>query len=168
MPSCCTCGSLAALRMTVRPLASTAAMRAFSVAVTDGSSSRMSAPDQPAGVQAVAGLARVELRAELPEREEVRVVAAPADDVTTGKAELHLLHARKQRPGEEERGADLAGKRCGTLARVQLAGDAYGVWIELLDSRAERGDDLEHAADVTDARDVVKRDRVVGEQRWPR
>ena len=47
IPSCCTCGSLAALRITVRPFASAAPNRAFSVAVTDGSSSRMSAPTRP-------------------------------------------------------------------------------------------------------------------------
>src|SRR5437763_1945431 len=40
----CTCGSLAALRNTVVPAAATAAMRAFSVAVTLGSSRKMSAP----------------------------------------------------------------------------------------------------------------------------
>ena len=40
----CTCGSEAALRMTERPSASTAASSTFSVAVTLISSSRMSAP----------------------------------------------------------------------------------------------------------------------------
>ncbi len=40
----CTWGSLAALRSTVVPEAATAAMRAFSVAVTLGSSRKMSAP----------------------------------------------------------------------------------------------------------------------------
>src|SRR5438874_3921057 len=40
----CTCGSLAALRRIVVPAAATAAMRAFSVAVTLGSSRKMSAP----------------------------------------------------------------------------------------------------------------------------
>ena len=40
----CTWGSAAALRRTVRPLAATAAMRAFSVPVTLGSSRKMSVP----------------------------------------------------------------------------------------------------------------------------
>ena len=43
----CTCGSLAAFRMIVRPGAVTAAISAFSVAVTDASSRKISAPRSP-------------------------------------------------------------------------------------------------------------------------
>jgi hypothetical protein len=42
-----TWGSQAAFRSTVRPLAATAAMRAFSVPVTLGSSRKMSLPTSP-------------------------------------------------------------------------------------------------------------------------
>ena len=45
--SSCTCGSLAALRMTVRPGVRTAHRSAFSVAVTDASSRCTSAPVRP-------------------------------------------------------------------------------------------------------------------------
>ena len=55
----CTCGSQAALRRTVRPLAATAAMSAFSVPVTLGSSRKMSAPVEPLRPRARSGRRRM-------------------------------------------------------------------------------------------------------------
>ena len=81
----CTCGSLAALRRMVVPVAATAAVSAFSVAVTLGSSRKTSAPVSSAGAQ-LKGLAELERRAELLEREEVRVDAAAPDDVAARAA----------------------------------------------------------------------------------
>ena len=49
----CTCGSQAAFRITVWPRASTAAMTAFSVPVTDASSRWMSAPRRPVGARSL-------------------------------------------------------------------------------------------------------------------
>ena len=46
----CTCGSHAAFMMVVRPEASTAAISTFSVAVTDASSRKISAPSSPGWV----------------------------------------------------------------------------------------------------------------------
>ena len=52
-------------------------------------------------------LVELERRAELLEREEVRVDATAADDVAARRRQLDLAAAREQRPGEQDRRADL-------------------------------------------------------------
>src|SRR5438132_7446500 len=94
----------------------------------------------------------------------MRVVAAPAEDGSTRQAELHLLVAREERPGEKEGRADLPSEGAWHVHGLELARDADGAFIELFDLRPERTDDLEHAAHVADARDVVQRDWFVGQE----
>ena len=98
----CTCGSPAAFITTVRPGAVTAAIRAFSVAVTEASSRKMSAPLEAGVAQPVVAVDQA-LGAERAERQQVGVHPAPADEVAAGERQLHLAAARQQRARQQER-----------------------------------------------------------------
>ena len=112
-----TWGSEAALRMTVVPRVSAAAISAFSVAITEGSSIRKSQGPQAQRRRGEHDLvaAVVDGRAERAERVEVRVEPAAADHVAAGRGHLRRAEARQQRAGEQERGPDPLGQ-----ARVDL------------------------------------------------
>ena len=92
--------------MIVVPRASTAAMTAFSVPVTDASSRYMSAPRRPPGrrqpVLAVGG----DLGAQAGEGHQVRVDAAAADHVAARRRDVGGAEAGQQRAGEQDRGPD--------------------------------------------------------------
>ena len=146
----CTCGSEAALRMTVSPGVSAAAISAFSVAITDGSSIRKSQARQAArgGQQDVAAV--VDLRAERLERVEVRVEPAAADHVAAGRRHQRAAVAREQRAGEQE-----ARRGCARTARgrsrsrsTPSARIATSLSPRPLDARAELADQREHRLDV--------------------
>ncbi len=119
---------------------------------------------EPARVQAIPTRGDVELGPKRAEREKVGVVPAPPQDIAAGQAELHLLVAREERAREQQRGPDLARECAGHVHGLELAGDADGALVELLDLGAKRADDLEHPAHVSDPRDVMKSDRLIGEQ----
>ena len=107
----CTCGSDAALRMTVVPGVSAAAISAFSVPITDGSSMKKSTASQAAVRRLDADLARAVLDAgaERDERVQVRVQPAAADDVAARRRHQRRAEARQQRARGQERGADALG-----------------------------------------------------------
>ena len=109
-------GSRAALRIVVGRSARTAASSRFSVAPTEGSGSRMSAPRRPAGAVAwiIAAVER-HRRAHGAEAGEVEVDGAPADGVAAGQRQARLAAARQQRAEQQHRGAH---------ARHQIAVDA--------------------------------------------
>ena len=158
-----TCGSQAALRSTVRPLAITAAISAFSVPVTLGSSRKMSLPVSSLGLELVA-VAHRDRGAQLLERQEVGVDPAPADDVSAGRRERDLAEAGEQRSGQQDRGADPGAER-----RVERLGphpsrvDPHQIGAGPLGRGPEIHEDREHGLDVPDARDVVELHRTVGE-----
>ncbi len=107
----CTCGSLAALEIVVGPGVSAAAISAFSVPITEGSSMKICA-----GAEALGGGAEldpaiaVDPGAEILEGVEVGVEPAAADEVTARRWHPRLAEAGQQRPREQERGADLLGE----------------------------------------------------------
>ena len=148
----------------MRPLAATAAMSAFSVPVTLGSSRKMSSPDEPLlGLELVA-VADGDRGAQLLERQEVGVDPAAADDVAAGRRQGHRAEPGEQRAGQQDRGADpgaeLGIERLGPhAARV----DPDEVGPGPLGRRAEIDQQREHGLDVPDARDVVEIHRAVGE-----
>src|SRR3954452_123210 len=90
-----TCGSQAALPMTVEPGVRAAASSAFSVAMTDGSSMKKSPARRPPGAgSGELDVARVlEGRAERGEGVEVGIEAAAADDVAAGRRHAHAAEA---------------------------------------------------------------------------
>ena len=162
----CTWGSEAALRMTLEPGVSAAAMSAFSVPITDGSSMKKSVErSPPLGAESLMWRAVLDLGAERAEGVEVRVQAPAADDVAARRGHRRGAEAGQQRPGDEEGGADALGQRrvdVGVLDPVGLQRD--GVVLDPLDGDAEVGEQRQHRLGVPDARDVGEHDPLVGEQ----
>ena len=163
----CTCGSQAALRMIVVPAVAAAAISAFSVPITDGSSMKKSH-----GLQAAVGrldldvLAVLDGRAERAEGVEVRVQPAAADHVAARRRHRRAAEARQQRAGGQERGADALGERGIDLRLVHVGGAQHdGVGLGPLDRHAEVGEQLEQGLGVADPRHVVQRHPLLGEQR---
>jgi hypothetical protein len=85
-------------------------MTAFSVAVTLGSSRKMSAPFRPLVVQAVAPVG-FHGGAEPGQGEEVRVHAPAADDVAAGRRQHHVADPGEHGPGEQDGCPDARGGR---------------------------------------------------------
>ena len=107
----------------------------------------------------------IERDAELAERQEMAVDAAPTDHVAARLAEHRAPATGEQRRGEEERRTDLAGEGRGQLVGPELLrGDAHGVTVDIDNARAQRAGDLEHVAHVADVREVAQRHRFVGEE----
>jgi putative nucleotidyltransferase with HDIG domain len=108
---------------------------------------------------------QVDLRAELGERVDVRVEAAPADHVAAGRRHDGPGDAREQRTGEEERRANPAGELGIELVRVERRRvDADLVRRSPVDICAEIGDQLHHRLDVPDVRHVRQAHRLIGQQ----
>ncbi len=122
-------------------------MIAFSVAITDASSRwTRFAVERP--FQLVAAV-RLDLGAELGERVDVRVEAAPADHVAAGRRHLRAPEAGEQRAGEQERRADAARELRVHLVRRDLGGmDAHLVRPEPVDVGAELLEQRQHRLDV--------------------
>ena len=117
-----TCGSHAALPITVSPAVSTAAMTAFSVAMTLASSRKTCVPRSPSRAFISKRAAELDLGAELGERVDVRVEAPPADDVAARRRHADRAEAREQRAGEEERRAHAAAELLVELALLDVRG----------------------------------------------
>ena len=147
-------GSQAAWPTIVSPLASTAAMIAFSVPITDASSRYMRLPDEALRAQVV-GAVDLHLDAELREGVNVGVEAPAADHVAARRRDDGTPEARQQGAGEQERGANLAAE-----VGIELGlRDPGAVDPDLVRPgpdgvRAEVGEELDHHLDVTDAREV--------------
>ena len=161
-----TCGSQAVLIRHVRPGARTAAMTAFSVPVTLGSSRNTSVPLRPAGAAISIERSTPTSAPSALEGQHVRVDAAAADDVAAGRRHRDLAAAREQRAGQQDRGADAAAERAvERRLRDELGADLEVVLRRPLDACAEIGDQLAHHLDVADARDVRQPDGAIGQQR---
>ena len=103
------CGSQAACPTIDSPSARTAAMIAFSVAITEASSRKRRLPTSPFVAQVV-GAVQVDLDPELGKRVDVGVESPTSDHVAAGRRHDGAPEACEERPGEEERGADLAAE----------------------------------------------------------
>jgi hypothetical protein len=105
-------------------------------------------------------------RAELLEREEVRVEPPPADHVAPRRRQRDAAAPAEDRAREEDRAADALGERA--VEALGLDGPrvyAHGVPRRPGDLDAERRDQVDERLEVADARDVLERDRLVGEER---
>ena len=161
-----TWGSQAALEIRVGPGQSAAAINAFSVPITEGSSMKISQAQQPGRRGELDPAAAVDPGAEVLEGVEVGVEAATADEVAAGRRHLRLAEARQQRPGEQERGADLprellvhraAGDAAPAQRRTLLSADPGDLDPELLEQR-----DLGFG--VADPRHPVQQHLLLGQQ----
>ena len=108
----CTCGSQAALPITVVPGVSAAAISAFSVAITDGSSMNTSVGRRPRGALSTISRPQSAIRAHRAERVEVRVKAPAADHVAARRRHHGAAKAREQR-------ARRAGTKRGSARRAR-------------------------------------------------
>jgi hypothetical protein len=139
-------------------------MRAFSVAVTLGSSRKTSA--RGGGGLELVPVRRGHRRAELLEGEKVGVDATPADDVAAGWWEDGVAATRQERTCQQDRGADPGAER-----RVQVVvTQPRGRDVELIPPgpfglRPHRSNELDQCFGVPDARHVCERDRVLREER---
>ena len=161
----CTWGSQAALEIFVAPGVSAAAIRAFSVPITEGSSMKISQAQRPVG--AVSSIQRppVDPGAEVSEGVQVGVEAAAADEVAAGRRHPGLAEASEQRPGKQERRADLPRELLvddslryapGAEANA-VVGDPLGLDPKLLEQR-----DL--CLGVADPRYPMQQQLLLGEQ----
>ena len=119
-----TWGSQAALPITVVPGVSAAAMSAFSVAITEGSSMKTSAARRPplgasmTMSRSVRNVAPRQPKASRWGSRRRRPMTSPP-----GRRHLRAAEARQQRAGEEERGADALGPLAVHLrARLDVGG----------------------------------------------
>ena len=152
----CTCGSQAALPITVSPGASTAAMIAFSVAMTLASSRKMRVAAQPVARAHLVAAARCR------RRRRARRTRGCAGRAGAGRSRRRRAAARSR-----GRSARAAGRRAGTTRGCVLQSsavelvlrdvgrvDAHLVRPGPLDVGAEVGEQLEHRVDVADPRHV--------------
>ncbi len=162
----CTCGSQAALEIVVGPGVSAAAISAFSVPITEGSSMKIAAgAETPGGGAELDPAIAVDPGAEVVEGVEVGVEAATADEIAAGRRHPRLAEAGEQRPGEEEGGADLFGE----LLVDGHIGDPLGAEPHAvvgdpgdLDAEALEQSDLRFG--VANARHPVQQQLLLGEQ----
>ena len=97
------------MEIVVGPGVSAAAISAFSVPITEGSSMKIAqAQSPPAGAVSSIQRSPSTSGAEVLEGVEVGVEAAAADEVAARRRHPRLAEARQQRAGEQEGGADLA------------------------------------------------------------
>ena len=151
-------GSRAAFSITVSPLASTAAVRRFSVAPTLGKSRTMRAPFSLLQRASTKPWTTLELRTHVAARPaEVHVELAAADVVAAGQRDPRLTAAREQRAEHVDRRPHPAHQVVGRLGRQP----ARGVDVQLFGGpahstvgadRAQHGD---HHVEVGDRRQVA-------------
>ena len=102
---------------------SAAAISAFSVPITDGSSMKKSHACRPPSGAVQADVAvELDVRAERAERVEVRIEPAAADHVAAGRRQQRRAEAGEQRPADEHGGADALGQVGVDLGRADLVG----------------------------------------------
>ena len=163
-----TCGSDAALWMTVVPGVSAAAISAFSVPITDGSSMKKSHARRPPGGATIVYDERVDSTTAPSARKASRCGSSRRRPITSppGGGMCTRPEAREQRPGTEERRADALRQHAVHFAAAQIVG-AKGdhVVIAPLDLDAQPLEQREHRVDVADARDVAHDDLLVGQER---
>ena len=100
------------------------------------------------------------------QREEVRVQPPSTDHVTAGRRQRDRPGAREERRGEEDRGADAHAELwIEAVPAHRGGGDHERTGGGPLGGRTRLPDQLDQALDVADARHVLERDRLVGEER---
>ncbi len=105
-------------------------------------------------------------RAELLQREEVRVEATATDHVAAGRRQAHFPAPRQERRGEQDGRADARAQLGIECGGAHLPGvDDEGVARGPFGARAHGADELDERLHVADARDVLERDRLIREER---
>ncbi len=152
--------------MTVGPEVSAAAMSAFSVPITDGSSIRKSQFFRPAA-GASSSMSRLCLTVAPRARNASRcgIEPAAADDVATGRRHVGAAEPREQRSREQERRPDPLGEAAIDLLAHDVSGvDRHLAVADPAHAGAERLQQQDHRLDVADPRHVAQDHLVLGEQ----
>ena len=149
-----TCGSQAALPIVVSPWASVrhddVLGRHHARLVEEDAG-----PADAVGAHVVR-VAGLDLDAQLPEPVDVRIEAAAADHVATGRRDDRGSRPHEEGAGEQERRAHLRAQLRVELGLANVGGvNADVVRADPLDVGAEIVDQREHRVHVPDARDVV-------------
>jgi len=112
------------------------------------------------------GAAGTDRGPEPPEAVEMGVDAAAPDHVAARRIELGAAAARQQRPGEEDRGADLAAQRFAQVRALDAPrADAHSPPLAVqLDLSAQLGEQIDHGAHIRDQRQVAEHHRLGGQQ----
>ena len=119
---------------------------------------------EPLGLDLVGGADR-HRGAELLQGQEVRVDAAPPDDVAPRWGQAHAPEAGEHRAREQDGGADARAQRGIELARLGPSGvHVHAVRSRPGDGRAEVREQLQHRLHVANMRHVVEAAGPVGEQ----
>ena len=162
----CTWGSEAALRMIVEPGVRAAAMSAFSVPITDGSSMKKSHATQAAVGSGEADVPiELDAGAERTEGVQVRVQPAAPDHVAARRRQQRRAEAREQRPADEDGGADALGQGRVDVRRADGVGLEHDrVRRAPLDLHAQGLEQDDQRVAVADLRHVVEHDRVGRQQ----
>ena len=161
----CTCGSHAALPITVVPGVSAAAISAFSLAITDGSSMKTSVGRRPCGALSTISPSALHGRAHRAEGIQVRVQPASADHVAAGRRHHRATEPRKQRTGEQERGPDQLGQLALDLDPVHIRGaQQHLVGPAPAHPHPDRAQDAQHRVHVPNPRHVPHHDLVLRQE----
>ena len=161
----CTCGSEAALRMTVVPSIRAAAISAFSVPITDGSSIRKSLAFRPP--LAVMRMSRPCSTVAPRARKASRCGSSRRRPITSPPGGGMSAEPKRPSSGPAARNEARMRSASGALTSVPRTSSACSetVFSALpVDAHAEVGEQLQHRLDVADARDVVQHHLLVGEQ----
>ena len=164
----CTCGSQAALPITVVPGVSAAAISAFSVAITDGSSMNTSVGRRPRWARSARSRRPHSAdRAHRPERVEVRVQAPAADHVAARRRHAPRggsARAAVRRAGTTRGSARPARGRSPTSCTA-AAHSATSLGPRQLTSTPIASRMLEHRLHVADPRHVAHEHLILGQER---
>ena len=161
----CTCGSQAAFRSVVSP---SARARRHDGVLRPGDACLVE--EQRRALETLGAhlvpLTGLDVRAERGERVNVRVDPAAANHVPSGRRHRCGAEAGEQRPGEQDRRADLVAELLVELRRRHARRvDANVVRPHPIGVRARAAHEREHRVHVEDPRDVSELDRLVREQR---
>ena len=156
----CTCGSEAALWITVEPGVSAAAISAFSVAITEGSSMKKSQACSPSGAR------ELERAARCAPRRRARGRRPGGDRAGGGRSRRRRAAACPRLPKRASSGPASrnearmrsAARRPPACAEISSAADGDHVLVAPLDLHAEPHEQLDHRLDVADARHVAQHD----------
>ena len=162
-----TCGSQAALPITVSPGASDGGhdrvLGRHDARLVEEDVARRAGPSRLHLVAARRSRSRAPSSLE---RVDVRIEPAPADHVAARRRHARAAEAREQRAGEQERRADPVRERLveprATRCPPRATRTSFGPSTPRSAPRSR--EQLEHRVDVADARHVRQRHRLVGEQ----
>ena len=117
------------------------------------------------GIHRELALAVADLGAQAAQGQEVRVHAAPPDDIAAGWGQVDAAGAMQHRASQQNAGSDAAADVRVEIGPPHFGGmHAPGVRLQRLDRYTQALEQRAHDAHVPDVGDIVQDDRFVGQQ----